>query len=49
MELTYPVSIQIEENGSYSPLQNLLLKGVWAKSEMVANLLPSDYMPPPLP
>jgi len=49
MELTYPVSIQIEENGSYSPLQNLLLKGVWAKSEMVANILPSDYAPPPLP
>lgn len=47
MELTYPVSLQIEENGSYSPLQNLLLKGAWAKTETVANNLPSDYAPPP--
>jgi hypothetical protein len=47
MELTYPVSLQLEENGSYSPLQNLLLKGAWAKNEMVANVLPSDYYPPP--
>jgi hypothetical protein len=46
MELTYPVSLQIQENGSYSPLQNLLLKGAWAKTEMVANLLPADYTPP---
>ena len=48
MELTYPVSLQIEENGSYSPLNILLLKGAWAKTEMIANLLPSDYTPPPL-
>lgn len=48
MELTNHVSLQIEENGSYSPLNILLLKGAWAKTEMVANLLPSDYTPPPL-
>jgi hypothetical protein len=48
MELTSPLSLQIEENGSYSPLQILLLKGAWAKTETVANLLPSDYTPPPL-
>ncbi len=46
MEMTYPVPLRIEENGSYSPLQTLLLKGAWAKSETVANLLPSDYTPP---
>lgn len=46
MELTSPVSIQIEENGSYSPLQVLLLKGAWAKTETVSNILPSDYLPP---
>jgi hypothetical protein len=49
MELTSPVSLQIEENGSYSPLQILLLKGAWAKTQTIANLLPSDYTPPPLP
>jgi hypothetical protein len=49
MELTSPMSLQIEENGSYSPLQILLLKGAWAKTEAVANLLPSEYTPPPLP
>jgi hypothetical protein len=49
MELTSPMSLQIEENGSYSPLQILLLKGTWAKTEAVANLLPSEYTPPPLP
>ena len=49
MELTSPMSLQIEENGSYTPLQILLLKGAWAKTETVANLLPSDYTPPPLP
>lgn len=48
MELTNPSSLQIEENGSYSPLNILLLKGAWAKTEMVANLLPSDYTPLPL-
>jgi hypothetical protein len=48
MELTYPASLQIEENGNYSPLNILLLKGAWAKTEMVANLLPSDYTQPPL-
>ncbi len=47
MELTSPVSLHIEENGSYSPQQILLLKGAWAKSETVANFLPSDYTPPP--
>jgi hypothetical protein len=49
MELTSPESLQIEENGSYSPLQILLLRGAWARTEAVANLLPSDYTPPPLP
>jgi len=47
MELTYPVSLQIDESGSYSPLQILLLKGAWAKTQTTANLLPSDYTPPP--
>jgi hypothetical protein len=47
IELISPVSLHIEENGSYSPQQNLLLKGVWARTETVANFLPSDYMPPP--
>ncbi len=47
MELTSPVSLYIEENGSYSPQQILLLKGAWAKTEKVANFLPSDYTPPP--
>jgi CarboxypepD_reg-like domain len=47
MELTSAMPLHIEENGSYSPQQNLLLKGVWAKTEIVANFLPSDYTPPP--
>jgi len=47
MELTSPLSLKIDENGSYSPLQILLLKGAWAKTETMANLLPSDYTPPP--
>jgi hypothetical protein len=47
MELTSNLSLQIEENGSYSPPQILLLKGAWAKTETVANFLPSDYTPPP--
>ncbi len=46
MELTSPLPLHIEENGSYSPQQILLLKGVWAKTETVANFLPSDYTPP---
>jgi hypothetical protein len=49
MELTYPASLQLEENGSYSPLQLLLWKGAWAKTETIANSLPKDYTPPPLP
>jgi hypothetical protein len=49
MELTNPMSLQIEENGSYSPLQVLLWKGAWAKTETVANYIPNDYTPPPLP
>jgi hypothetical protein len=47
MELTYPLSLQIDENGSYSPLQTLLLKGAWVKTETVANNLPSDFVPYP--
>jgi hypothetical protein len=49
MELTDPVPLRIEENGSYTPLDVLLWKGAWAKTETVANLLPNDYTPPPLP
>jgi CarboxypepD_reg-like domain len=49
MEMTSTDSLRIEENGNYSPLQILLLKGVWANTEMIANLLPSDYIPPPQP
>jgi hypothetical protein len=49
MELTYPVSVHIEENGSYSPLQALLWRGAWAKTETVSNYIPNDYTPPPLP
>jgi CarboxypepD_reg-like domain len=47
MELTSSLSLHIEENGSYSPQQILLLKGAWAKTETVANFLPSDYTPQP--
>jgi hypothetical protein len=47
MELTSHLSLRIEENGSYSPQQILLLKGAWAKTETVANFLPSDYTPAP--
>ncbi len=47
MELTSNLPLSIEENGSYSPPQILLLKGAWAKTETVANFLPSDYTPLP--
>jgi hypothetical protein len=49
MEMTIPASVRIEENGSYSPLQVLLWRGAWAKTETVANYIPNDYTPPPLP
>jgi CarboxypepD_reg-like domain len=49
MELTDAVPLRIEENGSYTPLDVLLWKGAWARTETVANLLPNDYTPPPLP
>ncbi len=47
MELTTHLPLRIEENGSYSPQQILLLKGAWAKTETVANFLPGNYMPLP--
>ncbi len=46
MELTYPAPLEIEENGSYYPLQTLLSKGNWARTEKIANLVPRDYYPP---
>jgi hypothetical protein len=49
MEMTIPASVRIEENGSYSPPQVLLWKGAWAVTETVANYVPNDYTPPPLP
>ena len=49
MELISPVSVRIEENGSYSPPQALLWRGAWARTETVANYVPNDYTPPPLP
>jgi hypothetical protein len=49
MELTHPAPVRIEENGSYSPLQVLLWRGAWAKTETVGNYIPNDYTPPPLP
>jgi hypothetical protein len=49
MELTDAVPLRIEENGSYTPLDVLLWKGAWARTETVANLLPNDYAPPALP
>ncbi len=45
MELMYPTPVEIEENGSYYPLQTLLSKGNWAKTEKIANLVPRDYYP----
>ena len=45
VELTYPTPIEVEENGSYYPLQTLLSKGNWAKTEKIANLVPRDYAP----
>jgi hypothetical protein len=47
LELSYPVPLQIEENGSYLPPMNLLTKGTWAKTQTVCNLVPFDYIPPP--
>jgi hypothetical protein len=49
MEMAVPQSVQIEENGSYSPLQVLLWRGAWAVTETVSNYVPNDYTPPPLP
>ena len=49
IELIYPVSLRIEENGTYTPLQILLWRGAWARTETVANYVPNDYTPPPLP
>jgi hypothetical protein len=46
MELMYPTSIGIEENGAYYPPQVLLSKGNWARTEKIANLVPRDYYPP---
>jgi hypothetical protein len=46
LKLVYPVSLQIDENGSYSPPQTVVTKGTWVKTQTVANLLPSDYYPP---
>jgi carboxypeptidase-like protein len=46
LELMYPTSIEIEENGAYYPPETLLSKGNWAKTEKIANLVPRDYYPP---
>src|SRR5580658_5536902 len=46
LKLVYPVSLLIDENGSYSPPQTVVTKGAWVKTQTVANLLPSDYTPP---
>jgi hypothetical protein len=46
LKLVYPVSLLIDENGSYSPPQTVVTKGTWVKTQTVANLLPSDYTPP---
>jgi hypothetical protein len=49
LELLSPVSIRIEENGSYFPLLSLYMQGSWAKTQTVGNIVPIDYVPPPLP
>jgi hypothetical protein len=46
LKLVYPVSLQIDENGSYLPVQTFFTKGIWAKTQTVCNLVPSDYIPP---
>ncbi len=48
MELMYPTPVEIEENGLYFPPGTLLAKGNWARTEKIANLLPQDYIPPPM-
>jgi hypothetical protein len=47
LKLVYPVWLQIDENGNYSPPQTVITKGSWVKTQTVANLVPGDYMPPP--
>lgn len=46
LELLSPVSIRIEENGSYFPLLSLFMQGSWAKTQTVGNIVPIDYSPP---
>jgi hypothetical protein len=45
LELMYPTSVEIEENGGYYPPQTLLSKGNWSITEKIANLVPRDYEP----
>ncbi|HXB06382.1 MAG TPA: carboxypeptidase-like regulatory domain-containing protein [Puia sp.] len=49
MEMMVPAPVEIEENGMYFPPGTLLSKGNWARTEKIANLVPRDYTPPPLP
>jgi hypothetical protein len=45
LELLSPVSIRIEENGSYFPLLSLFMQGSWAKTQTVGNIVLIDYTP----
>lgn len=38
--------VEIEENGSYFPPENMLAAGSWAQTEKICNLLPLDYPMP---
>lgn len=40
------VAVEIEENGSYFPAQDMLAEGYWAQSEKICNLLPLNYAMP---
>ncbi len=43
LNLIKPQLITVDENGSYSPPQDVLAQGAWALSEKICNLLPIDY------
>jgi hypothetical protein len=44
LELLKAAAVEIQENGTYFPPEDLLADGYWAQSEKICNLLPLDYV-----
>lgn len=43
LSLLQKITVEVEANGNYSPLQSLLNSGYWGWSEKISTLLPFDY------